>query len=122
MPTDNHAQAAMPDPTGADAPGRPPFAKPRNRTILGKLALVLSLVPWAAFGLGLVFGPAVVKTLVFYMIIFGTPTASLASLVAVFVDRPKGFAIAALAISGATWCLIVTIVFWFLTHLPTVAP
>ncbi len=39
------------------------------------------------------------------MIMFGAPAALLASLVAIFVDRPKGFAIAALAISGSV-CLL----------------
>lgn len=37
---------------------------------------------------------------------FGTPTALLASLVAVFIDRPKRFAIAGLALSGLMGLLI----------------
>ena len=38
--------------------------------------------------------------------VFGPPSALLASVVAVFVDRPKKFAIAGLAISGLT-CLLI---------------
>ena len=38
--------------------------------------------------------------------LFGPPSALLASGVAVFVDRPKGFAIVGLAISGLT-CLLI---------------
>ena len=37
---------------------------------------------------------------------FGPPSALLASVVAVFVDRPRGFAFAGLAISGLT-CLLI---------------
>jgi hypothetical protein len=39
-------------------------------------------------------------------VVFGPPSALLASVVAVFVDRPKGFALAGLAISGLT-CLLI---------------
>ncbi|MBC8871003.1 MAG: hypothetical protein H8E44_16380 [Planctomycetes bacterium] len=38
--------------------------------------------------------------------IVGPPSALLASVVAIFLDRPKGFAIAAVAISGLT-CLLI---------------
>ena len=64
MSTDHDPQAAMPDPTGSDVPGESPFAStmspfamPKARTIMSKLALVLSLAPWAAIGLSLVFQP-----------------------------------------------------------------
>lgn len=52
MTVDHDSAAAMPD-----ARGESPFATARNRTILGKLALALSLLPWAAFGLIFVFQP-----------------------------------------------------------------
>jgi hypothetical protein len=46
------------------------------------------------------------SALVGLAIIFGPAAALLASVVAVVVDRPKGFAIAGLTISGLT-CLLI---------------
>jgi len=46
------------------------------------------------------------SALVGLTIVFGPVAALLASVVAVFVDRPKGFAIAGLTISGLT-CLLI---------------
>ncbi len=57
MTAHNEAGFVTPEPLEANVPGESPFAKPRNRTIMGKLALALSLVPPAAMGLSLVFQP-----------------------------------------------------------------
>ncbi len=56
MDTDNSPGFGLPDPLDAAALGQSPFAR-RRQTVLGKLALGLSLVPWAAFGLMCILQP-----------------------------------------------------------------
>ncbi|MBC8871002.1 MAG: hypothetical protein H8E44_16375 [Planctomycetes bacterium] len=56
MNADNASGFGMPDPLKAASHGESPFAK-RRRTVMGKVALGLSLIPWATYGLMCVFQP-----------------------------------------------------------------
>ena len=56
MNTDDTSGFGKPDPLKAASHIESPFAEPR-RTVMGKLALGLSLVPWATFGLVCVLQP-----------------------------------------------------------------
>jgi len=56
MDADNPFGAGVPDSSEVTSPGESPFAEVR-RTVMGKLALGLALIPWATFGLMCVFQP-----------------------------------------------------------------
>ena len=56
MSADEGSEVVTPDPLEDASPGECPFAR-RNRTANGKLALGLSLVPLAVYGLFFVFQP-----------------------------------------------------------------
>jgi len=56
MDADNESRFGLSDPPEVAAHGVSPFAK-GTRTVMGKLALGLSLVPWVGYGLMCVFQP-----------------------------------------------------------------
>ncbi len=56
MDADNESGSGLPDPLNVAAHEASPFAMGTG-TVMGKVALGLSLVPWAAFGLMFVLQP-----------------------------------------------------------------